>query len=171
MATENADELTSLRTSEKAVVTAIDDLMPLIEDSHLDARLLRALTHLTGAVHHLVAAGIARYERGAVDDANDAYAAIAAVQDSEHEAPEELAGDALASDPQKPASDRPVYRAAVRWWKTGLELDIEGVGVTQSRDHSDAEAMVRDLIHRRVGVPADSFDVVWMLGTAPAETQ
>ena len=44
---------------------------------------------------------------------------------------------------------------AKRW-----ELHIDEVGVTQSRSLWDAEMMARDLISRRLGLAADSFEVV-----------
>ena len=51
------------------------------------------------------------------------------------------------------------YDVRARRWEHGWELHIDGVGVTQSRTLWDAEMMARDLISRRLGVPADSFAV------------
>lgn len=51
------------------------------------------------------------------------------------------------------------YDVRARRWEHGWELHIDGVGVTQSRTLWDAEMMARDLVSRRLGVPADSFAV------------
>ncbi len=51
------------------------------------------------------------------------------------------------------------YDVRAKRWEHGWELHIADVGVTQSRSLWDAEMMARDLISRRVGVPADSFSV------------
>ncbi len=51
------------------------------------------------------------------------------------------------------------YNVRAKRWEHGWELHITDVGVTQSRSLWDAEAMARDLISRREGVPADSFGV------------
>ncbi len=51
------------------------------------------------------------------------------------------------------------YNVRAKRWEHGWELHIDGVGVTQSRSLWDAEMMARDLISRREGIPADSFDV------------
>lgn len=53
------------------------------------------------------------------------------------------------------------YRVLAKRWEKGWELHIAGVGVTQSRRLSEAETMVRDLVHRRENVPADSFTIEW----------
>ena len=51
------------------------------------------------------------------------------------------------------------YRVRAKRWEHGWELDIENVGVTQSRTLWDAEDMARDLIGRREDVPRDAFTV------------
>jgi hypothetical protein len=51
------------------------------------------------------------------------------------------------------------YDVRAKRWEHGWELHIEDVGVTQSRSLWDAEAMARDLISRRQGIPADSFGI------------
>lgn len=51
------------------------------------------------------------------------------------------------------------YNVRAKRWEHGWELHVSGVGVTQSRSLWDAEMMARDLISRREGIPADSFDV------------
>ncbi|MGH3301872.1 MAG: hypothetical protein ACRDOK_09355 [Streptosporangiaceae bacterium] len=51
------------------------------------------------------------------------------------------------------------YSVRARRWEHGWELHIADVGVTQSRSLWDADLMARDLISRRLGVPADSFAV------------
>lgn len=52
-----------------------------------------------------------------------------------------------------------VYEVIARRWKRGWELHIEDVGVTQAKKLRDADMMARDLIERRTGEPADSFEV------------
>ncbi len=52
-----------------------------------------------------------------------------------------------------------IYDVRAKRWEHGWELHIDGVGVTQSRSLRDAEMMARDLISRRLGLAADSFDV------------
>ncbi len=52
-----------------------------------------------------------------------------------------------------------LYDVRAKRWEHGWELHIDGVGVTQSRSLRDAEMMARDLISRRLGLAADSFDV------------
>ncbi|HXP18407.1 MAG TPA: hypothetical protein VN840_02060 [Streptosporangiaceae bacterium] len=54
------------------------------------------------------------------------------------------------------------YDVRAKRWEHGWELHIDGVGVTQSRSLWDAEMMARDLISRRLGMSADSFDVAIM---------
>jgi hypothetical protein len=51
------------------------------------------------------------------------------------------------------------YDVRAKRWEHGWELHIEDVGVTQSRSLWDAEAMARDLISRRQGIPAESFGI------------
>lgn len=51
------------------------------------------------------------------------------------------------------------YRVTATRWTRGWELDIDGVGVTQSHSLADAEGMVRDYIALSLDVPADSFNV------------
>ena len=53
------------------------------------------------------------------------------------------------------------YQVLAKRWDKGWELHIEGVGVTQARRLSEAEAMVRDLIVRREEIPETSFDLTW----------
>ncbi len=43
------------------------------------------------------------------------------------------------------------YKVTATRWEKGWELDIEGVGVTQSRSLRDAEEMVRDYIRLDLG--------------------
>jgi len=52
------------------------------------------------------------------------------------------------------------YDVRAKRWEHGWELHIAEVGVTQSRSLWDAEMMARDLISRRLGLAADSFEVV-----------
>src|SRR6266567_607049 len=52
-----------------------------------------------------------------------------------------------------------IYDVRAKRWEHGWELHIDGLGVTQSRSLRDAEMMARDLISRRLGLAADSFDV------------
>lgn len=51
------------------------------------------------------------------------------------------------------------YNVRAGRWEHGWELDIDGVGVTQSRSLTDAEMMARDLISRREGIAGDAFGV------------
>ena len=51
------------------------------------------------------------------------------------------------------------YHVRTKRWKHGWELDIEGVGVSQSRTLRDVEEMARDLIGRREDLPGDAFTV------------
>jgi hypothetical protein len=51
------------------------------------------------------------------------------------------------------------FNVRAKRWEHGWELHIADVGVTQSRSLWDADMMARDLISRRLGVPADSFAV------------
>lgn len=55
---------------------------------------------------------------------------------------------------------RTEYVVIATQWARGWELGIQGVGATQSRSLDDAEMMARDLIARRLEVPANSFDVI-----------
>jgi len=54
---------------------------------------------------------------------------------------------------------RPAYTAIARRWEHGLELHVNGVGVTQSHGMDDAEAMARDYIALSTGADPGSFDV------------
>ena len=56
-------------------------------------------------------------------------------------------------------SDRKLYRVTAILWEQGLELHVEGVGVTQSRSMQDAEMMARDYIGQVLEVTGDSFDI------------
>lgn len=56
-------------------------------------------------------------------------------------------------------SERKTYRVTAIPWGSGLELHVEGVGVTQSHGMEDAEAMVRDYISLVLDVTESSFDV------------
>lgn len=51
------------------------------------------------------------------------------------------------------------YSVRAKRWEHGWELNVDGVGVTQSHGLKDAEMMARDLISRRLDVPEDSFGV------------
>lgn len=51
------------------------------------------------------------------------------------------------------------YLVHAKRWDRGWELHIDGVGVTQTRRLSRAEAVVRDYIALDLGVAGDSFDV------------
>lgn len=53
-----------------------------------------------------------------------------------------------------------LYNVHARRWAHGWELHIDGVGVTQSRNLTAAEDMVRDYIALDLGVEPHSFDVV-----------
>lgn len=55
---------------------------------------------------------------------------------------------------------RTEYTVIATRWAKGWELGVQGVGATQSHTLDDAPMMARDLIARRMDVPADSFDVV-----------
>jgi hypothetical protein len=64
------------------------------------------------------------------------------------------------------ADQRPAYTVTVVPWAQGLELHIDGVGVTQTDPgHTDAELMVRECISLTLDVPMDSFDVEFMTTT------
>ncbi len=52
-----------------------------------------------------------------------------------------------------------MYNVRAKRWEHGWELHIDGVGVTQSRSLRDAEMMARDLISRRTGASAGTFEV------------
>jgi hypothetical protein len=54
---------------------------------------------------------------------------------------------------------RATYTVVAKRWRHGWELHIEGLGVTQSRNLADAEAMARDYIALDLDVPEASFDV------------
>jgi len=54
---------------------------------------------------------------------------------------------------------RATYNVVAKRWRHGWELHIEGLGVTQSRNLADAEAMARDYVALDLDVPEDSFDV------------
>jgi hypothetical protein len=54
---------------------------------------------------------------------------------------------------------RATYTVVAKRRRHGWELHIEGLGVTQSRNLADAEAMARDYIALDLDVPDDSFDV------------
>jgi DNA-directed RNA polymerase specialized sigma subunit len=51
------------------------------------------------------------------------------------------------------------FTVLAKRWEHGWELDIHGVGVTQSRTLWDAEMMARDLVSRREGLADDEFQV------------
>lgn len=51
------------------------------------------------------------------------------------------------------------YNVTATRWEHGWELDIEGVGVTQSHTLADAERMVRDYLALDLDAPPESFDV------------
>lgn len=51
------------------------------------------------------------------------------------------------------------YTVRPKRWDHGYELHIEGLGVTQADDLSEAEAVSRDFIALDLDVPEDSFDV------------
>lgn len=50
-----------------------------------------------------------------------------------------------------PVSD---YNVTATRWEKGWELDIDGVGVTQSRSLRDAETMIRDYLRLEIGAEA-----------------
>jgi hypothetical protein len=54
---------------------------------------------------------------------------------------------------------RATYNVVAKRWLHGWELHIEGLGVTQSRNLADAEAMARDYVALDLDVAEDSFDV------------
>lgn len=54
---------------------------------------------------------------------------------------------------------RVVFLVRAKRWARGWELDINGLGVTQSHTLDAAEAMARDYIATDLGIAADSFDV------------
>jgi hypothetical protein len=56
-------------------------------------------------------------------------------------------------------ADKTTYAVTAKRWKRGWELHIDGIGVTQSRTLSDADAMVRDYITIDTGAVPGSFDV------------
>jgi hypothetical protein len=61
-----------------------------------------------------------------------------------------------------PPPGRPLYRVTTVPWQHGLELHIDGVGVTQTHDgnpEGTVEAMARDYIAAMLGVEPDSFDL------------
>lgn len=51
------------------------------------------------------------------------------------------------------------YKVVAKRWKRGWELHIDGVGVTQVKKLTDAEAMVRDYIALDLDVAPDAFNV------------
>jgi hypothetical protein len=62
-------------------------------------------------------------------------------------------------------TDRPLYVVHTQPWEHGLELSVDGVGVTQTHNwypSETPEVMVRDLISLTKIVPADSFDLVFI---------
>jgi hypothetical protein len=54
---------------------------------------------------------------------------------------------------------RPVYRVTCMAWGHGLELHVDGVGVTQSHSLDDADAMARAYIAGLLDIAPDSFDL------------
>lgn len=52
------------------------------------------------------------------------------------------------------------YTVTAKRWEHGLELHIDGIGVTQSRTLDDAEAMVRDYIESLTGRGTDGDEIV-----------
>jgi hypothetical protein len=54
-------------------------------------------------------------------------------------------------------------------WEHGLELHIEGIGITQAHDLTDAARMAADLIARRTGV--DPASVVVLIQLDEGETE
>lgn len=54
---------------------------------------------------------------------------------------------------------RATYNVVAKRWRHGWELHIEDLGVTQSRNLADADAMARDYIALDLDIPAKSFDV------------
>lgn len=61
------------------------------------------------------------------------------------------------------ATGRQTFVTRARRWRYGWELEIDGLGVTQSRTLRDADAMIRDYIALDTGLPPDAFDVDLML--------
>ena len=55
------------------------------------------------------------------------------------------------------------YDVTARHWKHGWELNIDGVGVTQSRNLAEAQTMVRDYVESLTG--ADASDAVVVIRT------
>lgn len=51
------------------------------------------------------------------------------------------------------------FRVIARRWEHGIELHIEGVGVTQSHGVEDAEHMVRDYIETVDLVVSEPFSI------------
>ncbi len=68
------------------------------------------------------------------------------------------------------ASGRQIFVTVARRWMYGWELEIDGLGVTQSRTLRDAEAMIRDYIALDTGLPPDAFDVDLVLDLNGLET-
>lgn len=58
------------------------------------------------------------------------------------------------------STDRPTYTVRAKACGGLYELDIEGVGVTQAADMSEAEEMARDYIALDLDVSPGSFDLV-----------
>jgi hypothetical protein len=54
---------------------------------------------------------------------------------------------------------RATYTVVAKRWRHAWELHIDGLGVTQSRNLAEAEAMARDYIALDLDVSEDSFDV------------
>lgn len=51
------------------------------------------------------------------------------------------------------------YRVTAKRWAHGWELDIEGIGVTQSRTLAGAEKAAREYLSLDFDLPPDSFNV------------
>ena len=51
------------------------------------------------------------------------------------------------------------YQVRAKRWTHGWELQIDGVGVTQSRSLREADTMARDYIARDLGLSETSFEV------------
>lgn len=64
------------------------------------------------------------------------------------------------------SSNRTTYMVRVTPWDHGYELHVEGVGVTQVTDLTEAEGTARDFISLERDVPADSFDLTISGGAA-----
>ncbi|HWB35281.1 MAG TPA: hypothetical protein VHA75_04565 [Rugosimonospora sp.] len=58
------------------------------------------------------------------------------------------------------STKRKTFEVQVKPWDGGYELHIAGLGVTQTENLAEAEAVARDFIALDLDVPADSFDVV-----------